>query len=193
MPEGRQARGPRLGRAGRDERGAWYEMRHVVSFEETNLVGNVYYVNLIRWQGRCRELFLRDHCPQLLADLGRDLVLVTTHCSCDFLQELAAFDEVLIRMRLGWIRQGRVRMLFEYYRPEFRPEFRPVSRPVSRPASAQALAAVNGDVETTSGADPGPLIARGEQEIACMRRVDGRTEPIPVPPDLRQALESYAS
>jgi len=40
-----------------------YEYRHVVSFEETNLVGNVYYVNHLRWQGRVREMFLRDHAP----------------------------------------------------------------------------------------------------------------------------------
>ena len=37
-----------------------FEYRHVVGFEETNLVGNVYYVNHLRWQGRCREMFLRD-------------------------------------------------------------------------------------------------------------------------------------
>ena len=28
-----------------------YELRHIVGFEETNLVGNVYYVNHLRWQG----------------------------------------------------------------------------------------------------------------------------------------------
>ena len=42
-----------------------YEYRHVVAFEETNLVGNVYYVNHLRWQGRCREMFsasMRHRC-----------------------------------------------------------------------------------------------------------------------------------
>ena len=43
-----------------------YEYRHVVGFEETNLIGNVYYVNHVRWQGRCREMFLRDHAQVLL-------------------------------------------------------------------------------------------------------------------------------
>ncbi len=38
----------------------YYEIRHTVGFEETNLVGNVYYVNYLRWQGRCRETFLKD-------------------------------------------------------------------------------------------------------------------------------------
>ena len=36
----------------------YFEYLHTVGFEETNLVGNVYYVNYLRWQGRCRELFL---------------------------------------------------------------------------------------------------------------------------------------
>jgi len=47
-----------------------YEYRHVVVFEETNLVGNVYYVNHLRWQGRCREMFLREHAPLVLAELA---------------------------------------------------------------------------------------------------------------------------
>ncbi len=40
-----------------------FEYHHVVGFEETNLVGNVYYANYIRWQGRCREFFLRERAP----------------------------------------------------------------------------------------------------------------------------------
>src|SRR4029079_452128 len=50
-----------------------YEYRHVVTFEDTNLLGNVYYVNYLSWQGRCRELFLRDHAPSILAQLREDL------------------------------------------------------------------------------------------------------------------------
>lgn len=93
-----------------------YEYRHIVSFEETNLVGNVYYVNLLRWQGICRERFLRDYVPEILEELGRGFCLVTLHCSCDFLAELSAFDEVVVRMRLGGLTQSRLRMLFEYWR-----------------------------------------------------------------------------
>ncbi len=93
-----------------------FEYRHVVGFEETNLVGNVYYVNHLRWQGRCRELFLRRHCPGILDALRQGLALVTTSCSCDYFAELAAFDEVLVRMRLGEIVQNRITMRFEYLR-----------------------------------------------------------------------------
>ncbi|MFP5393433.1 MAG: acyl-CoA thioesterase [Gammaproteobacteria bacterium] len=79
-----------------------FDLRHVVTFEETNLVGNVYYSSHFSWQGRCRELFLRDHAPEVLADLqaGR-LRMVTAHASCDYIDEFRAFDEVLVRLSLN--------------------------------------------------------------------------------------------
>jgi enediyne biosynthesis thioesterase len=93
-----------------------YEYRHIVGFEETNLVGNVYYVNYLRWQGRCREMFLRDHVPEVLDELTRGLHLVTTRVTCDFLAELFAFDQVIVRMRLETVVQNRIMMTFEYWR-----------------------------------------------------------------------------
>lgn len=93
-----------------------YEYRHLVGFEETNLVGNVYYVNHLRWQGRCREMFLRDHAPEILAELADGLALATVRCSCDYLAELEAFDQLAIRMRLGGVAQNRITLHFEYWR-----------------------------------------------------------------------------
>src|SRR5262245_1038532 len=93
-----------------------YEYRHLVGFEETNLLGNVYFVNLLRWQGRCRELFLREHASEVLSELARGLCLVTTRCSCEFLAELGAFDEVVVRMRLARMSQSGLSLAFEYWR-----------------------------------------------------------------------------
>jgi enediyne biosynthesis thioesterase len=93
-----------------------YEYRHLVGFEETNLVGNVYYVNHLRWQGRCREMFLHDHAPEILDELSSDLALATVRCSCEYLAELEAFDEIVLRMRLGGAVQNRITLNFEYWR-----------------------------------------------------------------------------
>jgi enediyne biosynthesis thioesterase len=93
-----------------------FEYRHIVGFEETNLVGNVYYVNHLRWQGRCREMFLKQHAPGVLAALEDDLALATARCACDYFEELAAFDEVVIRMRLASQAQNRLSLEFEYWR-----------------------------------------------------------------------------
>jgi enediyne core biosynthesis thioesterase len=93
-----------------------FELRHVVAFEETNLVGNVYYVNHLKWQGRCREMFLHAHCPEILQELKQGLALATVRCSCEYFAELEAFDEVVLRMRLGGLRQNRIDLRFDYVR-----------------------------------------------------------------------------
>ena len=95
---------------------SYYEYRHIVGFEETNLVGNVYYVNYVRWQGRCREMFLLEHAPDVLDDLRRDLKLFTIKSECEYLTEISAFDEVSIRMRLEELTQTQIGFAFDYIR-----------------------------------------------------------------------------
>lgn len=135
-----------------------YEMRLVVGFEETNLVGNVYYAHHVRWQGRCREYFLRDHVPEILDDLGRDLALVTLRVSCEYFAELTAFDEVAVRMSLTELLPHRMSLRFDYARIDEAGE---------------------------------QLVARGAQDLACMRRRGNELEPEPWPETLHEALAPY--
>lgn len=152
-----------------------FEYIHIVGFAETNFLGNVYYVNHLAWQGRCREMFLRDHAPSILDELKADLRMVTISCHCDYFHELAPFDVVIVRMRLGEIVQNRVTMLFEYWRKD--------------DASVGKLeSGVNATV-----APPETLIARGEQQIGCMLLKDGHLIPTPVPAVLRDALRPFAA
>jgi enediyne core biosynthesis thioesterase len=74
--------------------------------------------------------------------------------------ELVAFDEIILRMRLGELRQNRITMNFEYWR------------------------------HTPAGEE---LVARGEQQVACMQREGEQTVPVPVPSQLREALREYAT
>lgn len=92
----------------------YFEYRHVVGFEETNLVGNVYYVNYLRWQGRCREMFFVEHVPELIAELRSDLNIVTLSSECEFLSEISAFDELAVRMRLADLTQTQLSFAFDY-------------------------------------------------------------------------------
>jgi enediyne biosynthesis thioesterase len=91
----------------------YYEYRRIVSFEEINLVGNVYYTNHLSWQRRCRELFLRDHAPDVIDELSRGLSLAAVRCSCEYLAELTAFDEVIVRMGVAELLQNRLTLAFE--------------------------------------------------------------------------------
>lgn len=93
---------------------AYYEIRHTVGFEETNLVGNVYYVNYLRWQGRCREMFLKEKAPDVLEDLMRDLKLFTLKVECEFFAEITAFDQLSVRMQLEELTQTQIEFTFDY-------------------------------------------------------------------------------
>jgi enediyne core biosynthesis thioesterase len=89
-----------------------FNYRHVVSFEETNVVGNVYFTRHIAWQGRCREMFLRQNAPKILDEIARDLRLVTLRVSCEYFEELNVFDEIDVQMRLAHLRQHRIGLDF---------------------------------------------------------------------------------
>lgn len=93
-----------------------YDYRHVVTFQDTNVVGNVYFAMHLAWQGVCREHFLRDHAPGVLRQLQHDLALVTVSCQCEYLAELVAFDEVIIRMSLVEALHSRLDLRFDYVR-----------------------------------------------------------------------------
>src|SRR4051812_47127316 len=95
-----------------------YEYKHIVGFEETNLVGNVYYVNHLRWQGRCREMFMRDNAPGVVDQLRTDLALATVRCSCDYIEELRPFDQITVAMSLVSFARTRLTMAFEYFRED---------------------------------------------------------------------------
>jgi enediyne core biosynthesis thioesterase len=135
-----------------------FDYEHVVTFDETNVIGNVYFVNHLRWQGHCRELFLAAHAPGVLDALADSLVLVTTQCSCEYFAELAALDRVVVQMRLAALQGNRIRMRFDYVR------------------------------ENGHGPE---VVARGEQEVACLARGTNGVGPVPVPDELRNALEPY--
>lgn len=92
-----------------------YLYRHTVSFEETNVMGNAYFAHYVSWQGRCRELFLREHAPDVLAEIQRELRLITLRTSCEYFDELVAFDEIEIRMRLAFMRGNRLGLTFDYH------------------------------------------------------------------------------
>lgn len=94
----------------------YYEYRHLVGFEETDVTGSVYYVNYLRWQGRCREMFLQEHAPGVLADIRQDLKLFTLRVSCEFFAGIEAFDRLSVRMRLEELTQTQIGFSFDYVR-----------------------------------------------------------------------------
>jgi enediyne core biosynthesis thioesterase len=134
-----------------------FEYLHVVTLDETNQLGNVYFAHFLRWQGHCRELFLRRTAPEVVSSLDHEHALVTVRAECSYLDELYAFDEVSVRMRVGEVVQNRMTLSFEYWRASGRQD----------------------------------LVARGEQQLAWLKKSGDGFEPVPVPEVLLRAIDAY--
>lgn len=104
-------------------------------------------------------MFLHEHAPELLAEIGHSLALATTRVACSYYREVTAFDEVAVRMSASALTPSRLTMVFQYFRLQ--------------PGREEEL------------------VAEGEQEVACMRRVGQQMEPAPLPQALRDAVELY--
>lgn len=141
-----------------------YEHRHVVSLEETNALGNVYFAHFLRWQGKCREQFLFDFAPSVVRELSGTLCLVTMNCSCEYFAELAAGDELSIRMRPRDHHFNRLTLIFDYWR-----------------------------VGSSISADGQFLAARGEQQLGWFERRGNQLVPRAVPQDLLDAIDNASA
>ncbi len=96
----------------------FFEYKFQVSFEETNVVGNVYFANYFVWQGKCREAFLAKYAPRVLEDFAAGHGMITKESSCEFFSESFAFNNIAVRMYLHKINRTSITMDFEYYREE---------------------------------------------------------------------------
>ena len=96
----------------------YFEYRTTVSFEETNVVGNVYFSNFFVWQGKCREAFLRKEAPGVLEDFKEGHGMITQDSACQFMREAFAFDPILVRMHLKKLTRTGITMHFDYFRDD---------------------------------------------------------------------------
>lgn len=94
-----------------------FEYQHIVTLDETNVVGNVYFAHFLHWQGHCREHFLAQHAPGVLAAFQRgELAIVTVACSMNYYAECFALDSIDVSMTLRMSTANRLAMDFEFRR-----------------------------------------------------------------------------
>lgn len=94
----------------------YFALRRSIALDETNATGNVYFSHYVKWQGHCREAFLKSAAEWVVAELGERYVLVTADCECRYLAELRAFDEVCLHMTFSAVRRNRMVLEFDYWK-----------------------------------------------------------------------------
>lgn len=98
-----------------------FDQRFVVTFQDTNVAGNVYFATYFRWQGVCRELLLALLYSQASEDLRKGMGFATKYAHMDFVHEALLFDSILIRMTAQRLTRIQVEFGFEFLKePEGR-------------------------------------------------------------------------
>jgi acyl-CoA thioesterase FadM len=93
-----------------------YERVFDSSLEDANLVGNIYFANYYRWQGRTRDEYFRSLAPELYRGTGERGELRCLHCKIEHLREAMPFDPIAVRMSLDALNEQGVRLRFDYFR-----------------------------------------------------------------------------
>jgi len=93
-----------------------FDQRFVVTFQDTNVAGNVYFATYFRWQGVCRELLLALLYPQVTDDLRKGTGFATRYAHMDFAHEAFLFEPVLIRTSVQKLTRIQVEFGFEFAR-----------------------------------------------------------------------------
>ena len=132
------------------------------SFTATTPVGLICStLELLGWQGKCRELFLEDHAAVTLVRVAnRDLLLQTTSASISMLRmPPRATDQVRIEMRLESLKCGKIGVRFDYFSDH------PTRQPIR--------------------------FAKGHQWMSSKHLYRQSVVPCPVPDDLLLALRQF--
>ena len=90
-----------------------------ITFEDTNLVGNVYYANFVRWQNECRDNWLKETACDTYADLFTGVRrLVVTELDLKFHDPTGAAlgDDLEVEMTADEKTQSIQRLTFEIRR-----------------------------------------------------------------------------
>ena len=85
------------------------------SFEDGNIVGNIYFATYGAWQGRVRDKFFYELSPEYFC--GRpDFELTCTNFQMTQLREAMPFDRVRVEMRMLALYERAADLSFQYFR-----------------------------------------------------------------------------
>jgi len=92
----------------------YYEYRHLVTFDDTNSAGNVYFAQYFKWMGKCRELILAEYYPEIISDMKKGFGFATEFAHIDFAKECFLYDNILVRMTIADLTRTRVEFDFQF-------------------------------------------------------------------------------
>ncbi|MCP4180002.1 MAG: hypothetical protein GY756_19750 [bacterium] len=96
----------------------YYEYNYLVTFDDTNSTGNVYFAQYFKWMGKCREHLTYDFYPEFTEDLDAGFGFATESAHIDFFSESFLFNKILIKLYVPHLSRTRIEFEFEFINEE---------------------------------------------------------------------------
>ncbi|MEU2295542.1 beta-ketoacyl synthase N-terminal-like domain-containing protein [Streptomyces bacillaris] len=94
-----------------------YRHRRAVQFGDVSAARSVYYTRPFHWMGECRELWAMAEFPTYLTGVATGTTLMLTRsATCDYLQPIWFGDEIVIELKVPWVRMHYMAATFRIYR-----------------------------------------------------------------------------
>lgn len=91
-----------------------FEYHHLVTFDDTNSAGNVYFAKYFTWMGKCREVITAEHYPEITDDLKNGFGFATEYAHIDYVNESFLFNKVIVKLYIKDLSRTRIEFFFEF-------------------------------------------------------------------------------
>lgn len=85
-----------------------------VSIGDTNMEGNVYWVNYFAWLGKAREVFLISIFPDFLKILASGYNIVTHETNIKHIASAFFTEEIILEISMGEVRSTSAKMFVKF-------------------------------------------------------------------------------
>lgn len=96
--------------------GKKFEYPVVVSIGDTNMEGNVYWVNYFTWLGKAREVFLMSVFPDFLQLFALGARIMTHETNIRHMSPAFFPEEIVLKISMGEVRGTSAKMFVEFTR-----------------------------------------------------------------------------
>ncbi|MEV7270267.1 beta-ketoacyl synthase N-terminal-like domain-containing protein [Streptomyces bacillaris] len=94
-----------------------YRHRRTMQFGDVSAARSVYYTRPFHWMGECRELWAMAEFPAYLTGVATGTTLMLTRsATCEYLQPIWFGDEIVVELRVPWVRMHYMAADFRVYR-----------------------------------------------------------------------------
>jgi enediyne polyketide synthase len=92
--------------------------QHLITttFEESNLVGNIYFSNYSKWLGKTRDLYFFQILPKYFTESTTGQEFFCTNCEIYHLAEAMPFDRIKVFMYLSKVYENGMDLYFEFFK-----------------------------------------------------------------------------